>query len=138
VGTERPRAVRKSLKRHVPGRARRLKSGELPAVDCRRAAAQCSHASGNIAVMNIEKITVRITESGKTMDVVVLSKHAHRIEVVLGEGVHNVRCELKPTPNRTAFAGKALGREIVYERSPEQVQADLDRLDPALKRSRPR
>jgi hypothetical protein len=31
-----------------------------------------------------------------------------------------------------------LGREIVYERSPEQVQADLDRLDPALKRSRPR
>jgi len=88
--------------------------------------------------MNIEKITVRVTESGKTMDVVVLSKHAHRIEVVLGEGVHSVRCELKPTPNRTAFAGKALGREIVYERSPEQVQADLDRLDPALKRSRPR
>jgi hypothetical protein len=52
--------------------------------------------------------------------------------------VHSVRCELKPTPNRTAFAGKALGREIVYERSPELVQADLDRLDPALKRSRPR
>jgi hypothetical protein len=88
--------------------------------------------------MNIEKITVRITESGKTMDVVVLNKHAHRIEVVLGEGVHSVRCELKPTPNRTAFSGKALGREIVYERSPEQVQADLDRFDPALKRSRPR
>ena len=88
--------------------------------------------------MNIEKITVRITESGKTMDVVVLNKHAHRIEVVLGEGVHSVRCELKPTPNRTAFSGKALGREIVYERSPEQVQAVVDRLDPALKRSRPR
>ena len=35
--------------------------------------------------MNIEKISVRVTESGKTMDVVVLSKHAHRIEVVLGE-----------------------------------------------------
>jgi len=88
--------------------------------------------------MNIEKITVRNTESGKTMEVVVLSKHAHRIEVVLGTGVHSVRCELKPTPNRTAFSGTALGREIVYERSPEQVQADLDRLDPALKRSRPR
>ena len=28
--------------------------------------------------MNIEKIKVRITESGKTMDVVVLNKHAHR------------------------------------------------------------
>ena len=88
--------------------------------------------------VNIEKITVRITESGKTMQVVVLSKHAHRIEVVLGEGVHSVRCELKPTPNRTAFAGKALGREIVYERSPEQVQADLDRVNPAIRKSRPR
>jgi hypothetical protein len=88
--------------------------------------------------MDIEKIKVRITESGKTMDVVVLTKQAHRIEVVLGEGVHSVRCELKPTPNRTAFSGKALGREIVYERSPEDVQADLDRVNPALKRSRPR
>jgi hypothetical protein len=88
--------------------------------------------------MQIEKIPVRVTESGKTMDVVVLSKHAHRIQVVLGEGVHSVKCELTPTPNRMAFAGKALGREIVYERSPEQVQADLDRLDPALKKSRPR
>jgi hypothetical protein len=88
--------------------------------------------------MDIEKIKVRITESGKLVDVVVLSKYAHRITVVLGEGVHSVKCELSPTPNRTAFSGKVLGREIVYERSPEQVQADLDRLDPALKRSRPR
>ena len=88
--------------------------------------------------MHIEKIIVRATESGKTMQVVVLSKHAHRIQIVLGEGVHSVKCELTPTPNRTAFSGKALGREIVYERSPEQVQADLDRLDPSLKRSRPR
>jgi len=88
--------------------------------------------------MHIEKITVRVTESGKTMEVVVLSKHANRIQVVLGEGVHSVKCDLSPTPNRTAFSGKALGREIVYERSPEQVQADIDRLDPALKRSRPR
>jgi hypothetical protein len=88
--------------------------------------------------MNIEKITVRNTESGKTMEVVVLSKHANRIQVVLGEGVHSVKCELTPTPNRSAFSGKVLGREIVYERSPEQVQADLDRINPALKKSRPR
>ena len=88
--------------------------------------------------MNNEKITVRVTESGKTMDVVVLNKHAHRIQVVLGEGVHSVKCDLTPTPNRAAFAGKVHGREIVYERSPEQVQADIDRLDPALKKSRPR
>ena len=88
--------------------------------------------------MDIEKISVRITESGKNLDVVVLSKHANRIQVVLGEGVHSVKCELTPTPNRSAFSGKALGREIVYERSPEQVQADLDRVNPALKKSRPR
>ncbi|MEP6482974.1 MAG: hypothetical protein ABJB01_00905 [Rudaea sp.] len=88
--------------------------------------------------MDIEKIKVRITENDKTMDVVVLNKSAHRIQVVLGEGVHSVKCDLSPTSNRTAFSGKALGREIVYERSPEQVQADLDRIDPALKRSRPR
>ena len=88
--------------------------------------------------MDIEKITVRITESDKTMEVVVLNKNAHRIQVVLGEGVHSVKCELTPTPNRSAFAGKALGREIVYERTPEQVQADLDRINPALKKSRPR
>ena len=88
--------------------------------------------------MDIEKISVRITESGKTMDVVVLNKYAHRITVVLGAGVHSVKCDMTPTPNKTAFSGKALGREIVYERTPEQVQADLDRLNPALKRSRPR
>jgi hypothetical protein len=90
------------------------------------------------ARMDIEKIKVRITENDKTMDVVVLSKSAHRIQVVLGEGVHSVKCDLSPTPNRTAFSGKALGREIVYERSPDDVQADLDRINPALKKSRPR
>ena len=78
--------------------------------------------------MDIEKITVRATQSGQTMEVVVFSKRAHRIEVVLGEGVHSVKCELTPT----------LGREIVYERTPEQVQADIDRLNPALRKSRPR
>ena len=88
--------------------------------------------------MDIEKIKVRITENDKTMEVVVLSKSAHRIQVVLGEGVHSVKCDLSPTPNRTAFSGKALGREIVYERSPDEVQGDLDRVNPVLKKSRPR
>jgi hypothetical protein len=101
------------------------------------ASRNAGHATPECQRMNIEKIKVRITESGKTMDVVVLTKHAHRIQVVLGEGVHSVKCELAPTPNRTAFSGKALGREIVYERSPDEVQADLDRLDPKLKKSRP-
>ena len=85
-----------------------------------------------------EKIQVRVTATGQTLDVVVLSKRLDAITVVIGEGVHNVRVDLTLTRNGLAYAGKALGREIVYERTPEQVQADLDRLNPALKRSRPR
>jgi hypothetical protein len=87
--------------------------------------------------MLIEKIPVRVTENGKTMEVVVLSRQAHCIQVVLGEGVHSVTCDMMPTPNRMAFSAKALGSEIVYERSPEQVQSDLDRANPALRKSRP-
>ena len=82
-----------------------------------------------------EKIKIR-TENGQTLEVVVLSKNANRIEVVLGEGVHNVRCALTPTRNEMAYAGSVMGREIVYERSRAQVQADIDRLDPRLKKSR--
>jgi hypothetical protein len=85
-----------------------------------------------------EKISVRITETGQTMEVVVLSKRADRIEVVLGAGVHNVRCELLPTRSGQAYAGSVKGREIVYERSREQVQHDIDRLNPGLPRGRRR
>jgi len=88
--------------------------------------------------MQTEKITVRATQSGQTMQVVVYSKQPHRIEVVLGEGVHSVKCELTPTRNGMAYAGTIMGREIVYERSRDDVQADIDRLNPALRRSRPR
>lgn len=84
--------------------------------------------------MNTEKIQLRVTETGKTMDVVVLDKRADRIQVVLGEGIHSVKCELTPTRNGRAYAGSAMGREIVYERSREQVQADIDRLNPTLRR----
>ncbi len=82
-----------------------------------------------------EKIPVRITESGKTMEVVVLNKRAERIEVVLGQGVHSVRCELLPTRNRLAYAGSAMGREIVYERSCADVKADIERANPAFRDS---
>jgi hypothetical protein len=77
--------------------------------------------------MNDEKITVRVTSTGQTLDVVVLSKRAEAIEVVLGEGVHSVRCVLSPTRNGLAYAGNAMGREIVYERPRADVKADLDR-----------
>ena len=33
---------------------------------------------------------------------------------------------------------KIKGRELVYERTPEQVKADIDRLNPNLKKFRPR
>jgi hypothetical protein len=84
--------------------------------------------------MNDEKIKVRVTETGQTMDLVVLSKRAERIQVVIGEGIHNVRCDLTPTRNGLAYAGSVMGREIVYERSREQVQADIDRLNPMVRK----
>lgn len=84
--------------------------------------------------MDAEKIRVRVTNTGQMLDVVVLSKRPERIEVVLGEGIHNVKCELTPTRTGRAYAGSVMGREIVYERSREQVQADIDRLNPALRK----
>jgi len=81
--------------------------------------------------MNEEQITVRVTTTGQTLDVVVLSKRADAIEVVLGEGVHSVRCRLTPTRNGMAYAGNAMGREIVYERARGQVTADLERVNAA-------
>jgi hypothetical protein len=77
--------------------------------------------------MNDEKIEVRVTSSGQTLQVVVLNKRLDVITVVLGEGVHNVRCDLMPTRNASAYVGNAMGREIVYERSREDVKADLAR-----------
>ena len=85
-----------------------------------------------------EKIKVRVTESGQTMELVVLSKRAGGIQVVIGEGIHNVKCELTPTRNGQAYAGSVMGREIVYERSREQVLADIEMASPGLRKARPR
>ena len=75
--------------------------------------------------MNNEKIPVRVTSSGQTLEVVVYDKRLDVIQVVLGEGVHSVRCDLVVTRTGQAYVGNAMGREIVYERSCDQVQADL-------------
>ncbi len=75
------------------------------------------------------------TENDQILEVVVFSKRAAAIQVVLGEGVHCVKCELTPTRTGQAYVGSVMGREIVYERSREQVQADIDRLNPALRES---
>ncbi len=87
--------------------------------------------------MNPEKISVR-TETGQNLEVVVLTKTANGIQVVIGEGVHNMKCDLAPTRNGMAYVGSIRGREVVYERSRAQVQADLDRANPALRLPRGR
>ena len=77
--------------------------------------------------MQIEKIKVRITSSHQEIEVTVFSKRPESIEVVIGEGTHSVRCTLRPTSNGFAYAGNAMGREIVYERSRAQVESELKR-----------
>jgi hypothetical protein len=75
--------------------------------------------------MQTERIKVRLTSTGQEIEVSVFSKRPEAIEVVIGEGTHSVRCTLTPTRNGLAYAGSARGREIVYERSRAQVQAEL-------------
>lgn len=74
--------------------------------------------------MQIEKIKVRLTGSGQEIEVAVFSKRPEAIEVVIGEGVHSVRGTLTPTRNGLAYAGSVRGRELVYERSRAQVEAE--------------
>ena len=85
-----------------------------------------------MGVMDIEKIKVK-TETGQELEVVVLNKRADHITVVLGEGQHSVKCDLSPTRNGLAYAGSVMGREIVYERSREQVRADIERANPHVR-----
>ena len=84
--------------------------------------------------MNDERIKIK-TENGQVLEVVVLTKRAESIQIVLGEGVHSVKCSLSPTRNGLAYVGSVMGREIVYERSQEQVKADIDRLNPNIRNS---
>ncbi|OGA74402.1 MAG: hypothetical protein A3G81_14265 [Betaproteobacteria bacterium RIFCSPLOWO2_12_FULL_65_14] len=87
--------------------------------------------------MHDERIKLR-TENGQLIDAVVLNKRPESIEVVIGEGIHNVKCHLAPTRNGLAYAGTIMGREVLYERSRNQVQADIERLNPALRKPRGR
>ena len=87
--------------------------------------------------MATEKIKVRL-ENGQHLDVVEFSKRAGVIQIVLGEGIHSVKCDLTPTRNGLAYAGNVMGREILYERSRAQVEAELSKLNPAEPRARPR
>ena len=87
--------------------------------------------------MNDEKIKLKM-ENGQTIEVVVFSKRAEAIEVVIGEGIHNMKCVLTPTRNGMAYVGSIKGRELVYERSREKVQADIEMHNPHVRGPRPR
>jgi hypothetical protein len=82
--------------------------------------------------MEIEKIKLK-TDAGKSIEVVVLSKHADRIEVVIGQ---SVRCSLTPTRNQLAYVGHVRGREVTYERSRVEVETELAKRDPKRRRFR--
>lgn len=82
--------------------------------------------------METETIKLK-TEAGQFIEVVVLSKHADRIDVVIGE---SVRCSLTPTRNQLAYVGNIRGREVTYERSRVEVEAELAKRDPNRRRFR--
>jgi hypothetical protein len=87
--------------------------------------------------MSDETIQVRNTASGDLMDVLVLRKRTECIEVVIGKGQHSVTCELTPTRTGAVYAGSVMGRELVYERSREQVKAEVEQAEPRIRPSRP-
>jgi hypothetical protein len=76
-----------------------------------------------------QTITLRTKGGGQTIEARVLSKRADRIQVMLNEGAHSVFCELKPTPDGLSYVGTSLGRDMVYERSRAQVEADVAERD---------
>lgn len=87
--------------------------------------------------MDDEKIRVEM-ENGQTLEVVVTGKQADAIWVVLGEGLHNVKCKLLPTRNGMAYAGSVMGREIIYARSVREIQAEIARDDQVRFQRKPR
>jgi hypothetical protein len=82
--------------------------------------------------MEIERIELK-TEGGQTIDAVVLEKRADRIDLVIAE---SVRCSLRPTRNQLAYVGTIRGREVTYERSRADVEAEIARRDPHRRRFR--
>ena len=82
--------------------------------------------------MESEKIELK-TETGQTVEAVVLSKHADRIDVVIAQ---SVRCSLTPTRNQLAYVGVVRGRELTYARSRAQVEAELAKRDQNRRRFR--
>jgi len=90
-----------------------------------------------LAAAHQVEIAENLAAAGAACEIVITMLPDDRVvrKVVLGEGIHSVKCELTPTRNGRAYAGTVMGREIVYERGREQVQADIDRLNPTVRKS---
>ncbi len=74
--------------------------------------------------MNTQKLKIR-TEAEQILEVEATDIKSDAIWVVLGEGPHSVKCKLTPTRTGRAYTGTVMGREIVYERSVQQVREEL-------------
>jgi hypothetical protein len=79
-----------------------------------------------------EKIKLK-AEGGNEIEAVVLSKHADRIDVVIGE---SIKVSLMPTRNGLAYVANVRGREITYMRSKKDVEAELAKRDPTRRKFR--
>ena len=82
--------------------------------------------------MESDKIKLK-GEAGQIIEAVVLNKHADRIDVVIGE---SVRCSLTPSRNQLAYVGSIRGREVTYERSRAEVEAEIAKRNPNRRRFR--
>jgi len=142
------RISREDLARHLRRRAsarfrasvdrvRPLRTGRRDLAGPGPALRETARRSEGVATMDAERIKVRVTETGQLLDVVVYSKRADRIEIVLGEGIHNVKCELT-RPGWACPTRKREGAGARLRASREQVQADLDKLNPKLREPRRR
>ena len=74
--------------------------------------------------MSKDKINLK-AESGKTIEVTVTDMKPDAIWVAIGEGIDNIKCKLIPTSHGRAYVGNVMGREVVYERSVEDVKKEL-------------
>lgn len=74
--------------------------------------------------MASDKITVK-SEAGKSIEVAVTEMTPQAIWVAIGEGIHNVKCKLIPTESGRAYVGSVMGREVVYEKSVDEVKKML-------------
>ena len=72
-----------------------------------------------------EKIEVRATASGPVTKDIEYGRRVLWIDVAVRAGVHGGGCDLLPTRTGLAYSGSVMGRELVYERSRAQVEADI-------------